>query len=102
MTSKKIVFFEIKFHHIYTTFLKYIRKCILAFSASLLKVHGEVLNAVLDLFDFHFVKSIFGNDQQKIFHSYVKSKPIFKIHLFFLSKLAEQAEIHLFYDSGLY
>ena len=34
----------------------------------------------------------------KIFHSYVKSKPIFKIHFFSLSKLVEQAEIRLFYD----
>ena len=36
------------------TFLKYIYKCILAYSASLLKVHGEVLKAVLNLFDFSF------------------------------------------------
>ena len=102
VTSKKLLFSK-KIFIIYTQpFKAHIYVCILAYSASLLKVHGEVLKAVLDLFDFSFSLDPFLEMIGEIFHSYVKSKPIFKINFFSLSKLVEQAEIRLFYDFQVY
>ena len=75
--------------------------CILALSTSLLRALHEVMNTVFDLFDFfHFRRSIFG--KAKFVRSYVKSKTVFKIHFFSLSKLIEQAKIRLHYDFQVY
>ena len=78
----------------------YIYNCILTYSTSLLKVHSEVLKAVLNLFDFFFSLDPFLEMIGKNLSLICKVK--INIHFFSLSKFVEQAEIHLFYDFYIY
>ena len=80
----------------------YIYNCILTYSTSLLKVHSEVLKAILNLFDFSFSLDLFLEMIGKNLSLICKVKTNIQNSLFSLSKLVKQAEIRLFYDFYVY
>ena len=99
VTSKKLFFLNKNFRHIYSTSLNTYIKCILACSASLLRAQSGGLEYSFRVIWLLF---IFGYDRQSFVHSYVKSKAIFKIHFFPLSKLVKRIKIHLFCNFEVY